>query len=87
MEEYVMFCAISYHMYNSKNVKNIQGGVLLNITHPWVFFTFLKLYQRYQIAKRITHKRRSVCYPGYAPAVSNFGQICKIRRVLYLEIL
>ena len=31
----VMFCAISYLMYNFKNVKNIQGGVLLllKITH------------------------------------------------------
>ena len=49
-----MRCAIWYHLYNLKNVKNIHGGVLLlvkaeacNFTksnvHPWVLFTFLKL--------------------------------------------
>ena len=28
---YVMFCAIWYHLYNLKNVKNTHGGVLLLI--------------------------------------------------------
>ena len=27
--KYVIFCAISYHLYNFKNVKNTHGGVLL----------------------------------------------------------
>ena len=26
---YLIFCAIWYHFYNLKNVKNIHGGVLL----------------------------------------------------------
>ena len=40
-------CTIWYHLYNSKNVKNTHGGVLLleklqakGSTPPWVFFTF-----------------------------------------------
>ena len=53
-----MLCAIWYHLYNLKNVKNTHGGVLLleklqaeayNFTKsdfpPWLFFTFLKLYK------------------------------------------
>ena len=46
-----------YHLYNSKNVKNIHGGVLLlkSNTPPWVFFTFFKLYKWYQIAQRTTY--------------------------------
>ena len=40
-----MFCAISFHLYNFKNVKNNYGGVLHggSNTPPWVFFTFSKL--------------------------------------------
>ena len=51
----VMFYAIWYHLYNIKNVKNTQGGVLILVklqpetcnstksnTPPWMFFTFLK---------------------------------------------
>ena len=54
----VMLCAIQYHLYNLKNVKNTHVGVLLLInlqakagnftksdTSPWVFFTFFKLYK------------------------------------------
>ena len=56
-----MFCAIWYHLYNLKNVKNTHGGVLLLVTKsnppPWVLFTFLKFYKWYQIAQRITYKR------------------------------
>ena len=38
-----MRCAIWYHLYNLKSVKNTHGGVLiLKInTPPWVIFTFL----------------------------------------------
>ena len=63
-----MFCAISYRLYNLKDVKNTHGRVLLlvklllaftkNDTPPWVFFTFLKLYKRYQIAQNITYATR-----------------------------
>ena len=50
----VTLCAIWYHLYNLKNMRNIHGGVLLLVitkssTPPWVFFTFLKLYKWYQI--------------------------------------
>ena len=58
---YVMRCAIWYHLYNLKNVKNTHGGVLILIklqakacnftkinTPPRAFFTFFKLYKRYQ---------------------------------------
>ena len=63
---FTMFCAIWYHLYNLKNVKNTHGGVLLLVklqanlqvtksnTPPLVFFTFFKLYKWYQIAQRIT---------------------------------
>ena len=58
-----MFCAIWYHLYNLKNVKNTHGEILLLVscnftkssTPPWVFFTFFKLYKWYQIAQRITY--------------------------------
>ena len=50
-----MFCALWYHLYNLKNVKNTHEGVLLcnftkSNTPPKVFFTFFELYQWYQIA-------------------------------------
>ena len=54
------FCAIWYHLYNSKNVKNTHGGVLKaynftrSSTSPWMFFTFFKLYKWFQIAQHIT---------------------------------
>ena len=62
-----MFCAICYHVYNLKNVKNTHGGVLRLVklhlacnftksnTPRWVFFKFFKLYKLYQIAQRITY--------------------------------
>ena len=46
--KYVMRCAIWYHLYNFKNVKNTHGGVLL-----LSFFTSFKLYKWYQIAQNI----------------------------------
>ena len=41
-------CAIWYHLYNLKNVKNANGGMLVftkSKTLPWVFFTFFKSYK------------------------------------------
>ena len=43
---FVMLCAIWYHLYNLKNVKNTHGGVLILVklqatkinTSPWMFF-------------------------------------------------
>ena len=57
----VMLCAIWYHLYNLKNVKNTHGRVLLYLacnftksnTLPWVFFTFFKLYKWDQIVQSI----------------------------------
>ena len=58
----VMHCAIWYHLYNLKNIKNTHGGVLILVklqakinTPSWVFFTFFKLYKWYQIAQRTTN--------------------------------
>ena len=64
----VMFCAIWYHLYNFKNVKNTHGGVLLLVklqdaacnftksnTPPCMFFAFFKLYKWHQIAQRTTN--------------------------------
>ena len=64
-----MRCAIWYHLYNLKYVKNTHGGVLLLVklqalacnftksnTPPLVFFTFFKLYGWYQIAQRTTNE-------------------------------
>ena len=56
-----MCCAIWYHLYNLRNVKNTHAGVLLLVnlqksnTPPWMFFTFFKLCKGYQIIKRISH--------------------------------
>ena len=60
-----MHCAIWYHLYNLKHVKNTHGGVLLLVkfkalacnftksnTPPWVFLTFFKLYKWYQMPQR-----------------------------------
>ena len=62
-----MRCAIWYHIYNFKNVKNTHRGVLILVklqaeaeacnftkinTPPWMFFTLFKLYKWYQIARR-----------------------------------
>ena len=49
----VVRCAICYHLYSVKNMKNTHGGCFTKInTPPWVFFTFFKLYKCYQIAQR-----------------------------------
>ena len=55
-----------------KNVKNIQGGVLLlackftkRNTPPWMFFTFFKLYKWYQIKQNITFRQTSQGFPEW----------------------
>ena len=64
----VMFCAIWYHLYNLKHVKNFHGGVLLLVklqksnTPSSVIFMFLKLCKWYQIAQRI-----HICPQAYFP--------------------
>ena len=64
----VVRCAIWYHLYSLKIVKNTHGGVFLLVklqteaciftksnTPPWVFFMFFKLYNWYQIAQSTTY--------------------------------
>ena len=63
-----MYCAIWYHLYNFKNVRNTHGGVLILVklqaetcnftkiyTPSWVFFMFFKLCKWCQIAQHITY--------------------------------
>ena len=64
-----MPCAVRYHLYNLKNVKNTYGGVLLllklqaksNIP-PWVFSTFFKLYKWYKIAQNVSINVNVIIY-------------------------
>ena len=59
-----MLCAIWYHLYNLKNVKNTNGGVLLLVKPATllkitlhVVFTFFKLYKRDQIAESVSYSK------------------------------
>ena len=76
--KYVMFCAIWYHLYNLKNVKNKHGGMLLLVklhaqafnftkstTPLWVFFTFFKIVQMVP---------NCVKYPIFKNLSPNFSQ-------------
>ena len=53
----VMHCAIWYHLYDLKNVKNTHGKKIRSksTTPPWVFFIFFKFYKWYQLVQRITY--------------------------------
>ena len=59
---YVALCTIWYHLYNLENTKSTYGGLLFLVklhasacnstksnTPPLMFFTFLNLYEWYQI--------------------------------------
>ena len=55
-----MFCAIWYHLYYLKNVKNTHGGVLLLVklkaklnTPSWAFFKFFLVKQ--MVPNQATH--------------------------------
>ena len=63
-----MLCAIWYHSYYLKNVKNIHGGVIFlvkfqasgcnatkSITPLWMFSRFFELYKWYQIAQSVSY--------------------------------
>ena len=60
---FVMRCAIWYHLYNFKNVKNTHGGVSLLVkvagftTTSNTHSTILKLCKWYQIVQPITFKQ------------------------------
>ena len=67
-------CAILYHLYNLKNVKNIHGGVLLLVKLQvplWVFFTFFKLCKWYKIAQRIANVITFVICPYFHSIVNH----------------
>ena len=72
-----MLCAIWYHWYNLKNVKNTHRGELILVklqpsvcnfskikTPPWVFLTFFILYEWYQIAQRTIYVYRIMWVQG-----------------------
>ena len=56
-----MLCAIWYHLYNLKNVKNTFERMSLLNTLLWLFFTFLNLHKWYQIVQHITLKINRKC--------------------------
>ena len=56
-------CAIRHHLYNFLKKYPWRSVTLSKVatksnTHPWVFFTFFKLYKWYQIAQSITVVRK-----------------------------
>ena len=62
-----MCCAIWYHLCNLKNIKNINGGVLLFVKLQAKACSFTKsnlppvvFFKWYQIAQRITYGLRRV---------------------------
>ena len=61
-----MLCAIWYHLYNLKNVKNTHGGMLLLVKLQAEAFnvTFFKLYKWYQIVQSITYVNLPKIYPS-----------------------
>ena len=67
-------CAIWYHLYNLKNVKNTYGVVLLckSCTPPWVFSKFFKLHKWYKISTyaKNTRKKNSSSLRHSMPLVS-----------------
>ena len=73
-----MLCAIWYHFYKLKNLKNTHGGVtfkpatLLKVAllHG-CFSRFFKLYKWYQIAQRIVDKSFSSRSTVFWPLKSN----------------
>ena len=73
VKTYAILFAIWYHLYNFKNMKNTDGGVLNLVkfkakackftesnTPPSVFFTFFKLYKWYQMAQSVAYRHFSV---------------------------
>ena len=91
---YVVRCAIWYHLYNLKNVKNTHGGVLILVklqavacnftkinTPPWVFFTFLKLYKWCQIAQRTTYVYQ------VTPSLTWMGIFFLFQNCFYIKLL
>ena len=99
---YMMLCAIWYHSYNLKNVKNTHGRVLLLVklqaeacnlsksnTPPWVNFTFFKLYKWYQIAERITYldvDTKREMLKNHPPFCKWYGKFVWERKLIQLTL-
>ena len=54
----MMLCAIWYHLYNLKNVKNIHGGVLL-LVRPATLLKVTLLYECFLQFLNCTHGTKS----------------------------
>ena len=74
LANYVMRCAIWYHLYNLQNLKKPHGGVLLLVKLQAEAFTFSKLCKWYQKAQSITYKLLNWSQIGVAFVVG-FEQI------------
>ena len=81
IETHMMLCAIWYHLYNFKNVKNTHGGALLLLTLKasacnvtkintplWLLFTFFKLYKWYQIGQSVTYEEELIGLTVISPS-------------------
>ena len=54
IKDYKVLPSLSFDILPTKNLMQACNFTKSN-THPWVFFTFFKLYKWYQIAQRITY--------------------------------
>ena len=76
-------CAVWYHLFNFKNVKNTHGRVLHLLklqanscnfnksnTPPWVLFTFFKLYKWYHIAQGTTYDKTTTRSAQYKETIN-----------------
>ena len=91
-------CAIWYHLYNFRNVKNTHGGVLLlaklqvqacnftkSNTPPWVFFMFFKLYKWHQIAQSIAYNKDNRYFITADDSAHFMQPVAKMVRQLILK--
>ena len=86
--EMVMHCAIWYHLYNFKKVKNTHGGMLpCNFTKsdipPSVFFTFFEFRKWWYQSCKISH----IFIEQYSIDKVFFGTICKSLKCLICFVL
>ena len=61
IKDYKVLPSLSFDILPTKNLMQACNFTKSN-THPWVFFTFFKLYKWYQIAQRITYENVKMCY-------------------------
>ena len=83
------FARFWYHLYKLENVKNTHGVALLlvklqaeawnftkNNTIPWVFLTFLKFCEWYQISQSITYVLCITCGKGKWQTIMKKSATC-----------